>query len=216
MNRLKQRQKDILNFMGKEIDEKGYPPTVREICKALEIKSTSTVHRDISILEEYGFVKKDPSKPRALILVNHKNKFYENQENVSEPVQSETIEIPVIGNIAAGSPIIADQNIEDSFPLPARFVKNSGDFMLKVRGESMIEAGILDGDYILVEQKDTAHNGEIIVAMINDYESEATVKTFYKENGHIRLQPENSTMEPIIVDDVTILGKVVGVFRYFN
>ena len=215
MDRLKQRQIDILNYMGKEIDEKGYPPTVREICAALDIKSTSTVHKDIATLEKYGFVKKDPSKPRALILVNHKNSFYNDQAQTA-PTTSETVDIPVIGNIAAGSPIIADQNIEDSFPVPARFIKNSGDFMLKVRGESMIEAGILDGDYILVEQKNTAHNGEIVVAMINHYESEATVKTFYKENGHFRLQPENSTMEPIIVDDLTILGKVVGVFRYFN
>ena len=216
MERLKQRQKDILEYMGKEIDEKGYPPTVREICSALGIKSTSTVHNDISVLEKYGFVRKDPSKPRALILVNHKNKFYDNGVDEQFSTTSETIEIPVIGNIAAGSPIIADQNIEDSFPLPARFVTNSEDFMLRVRGESMIEAGILDGDYILVEQRNTANNGEIVVAMINDYESEATVKTFYKENGHFRLQPENSSMEPIIVDDVTILGKVVGVFRYFN
>lgn len=216
MERLKQRQKDILEYMGKEIDEKGYPPTVREICNALGIKSTSTVHKDISILEEYGFVRKDPSKPRALILVNHKNKFYNDEVKPQVSATSETIEIPVVGNIAAGSPIIAEQNVEDSFPVPARFVKNSGDFMLKVRGESMIEAGILDGDYILVEQRNTANNGEIVVAMINDYESEATVKTFYKENGHFRLQPENSSMDPIIVDDLTILGKVVGVFRYFN
>lgn len=216
MERLKQRQRDILEYMGKEIDEKGYPPTVREICTALGIKSTSTVHKDISILEKLGFVRKDPSKPRALILVNHKNKFYDNEIKQQISNTSETIEIPVIGNIAAGSPIIADQNIEDSFPIPARFINNNVTFMLKVRGESMIEAGILDGDYILVEQHNTANNGEVVVAMINDYESEATVKTFYKENGHFRLQPENSSMEPIIVDDVTILGKVVGVFRYFN
>ena len=229
MDKLTERQKKIFEFMRKEAEEKGYPPTVREICSAIGIKSTSTVHKDILALEKNGYLKKDPAKPRALMLCqnepfnfeldNHKGSHSTSSasHDYSSPSSnSETIDIPVVGNIAAGSPIIADQNVEDSFPVPSRFVKNSGDFMLKVRGESMIEAGILDGDYILVEQHNTAKNGEMVVAMINDYESEATVKTFYKENGHFRLQPENSSMEPIIVNDVTILGKVVGVFRYFN
>ena len=227
MDKLTERQQKIFEFMRREADEKGYPPTVREICAAIGIKSTSTVHKDIVALEKNGFLKKDPAKPRALMLChnepfnfeidNHKGGVSESASmDYSTSSHSEIIDIPVVGNIAAGSPIIADQNIEDSFPVPSRFVKNSGDFMLKVRGESMIEAGILDGDYILVEQHNTAKNGEMVVAMINDYESEATVKTFYKENGHFRLQPENSSMEPIIVNDVTILGKVVGVFRYFN
>lgn len=221
MDRLKQRQKDILEYMRKEIDEKGYPPTVREICSALGIKSTSTVHKDISALVDAGFIKKDPSKPRALMLVDHDNasrrkEVSSNQTSSNCDASSETVEIPVIGNIAAGSPIIAEQNIEDSFPVPARFVRNNVNFMLKVRGDSMIEAGIFNGDYILVEQQQTARNGEIVVAMIDGFESEATVKTFYKEKDHIRLQPENSTMNPIIVKDVSILGKVVGVFRYLN
>ena len=227
MDKLTERQKNIFEFMRKEADEKGYPPTVREICAAIGIKSTSTVHKDIVALEKNGYLKKDPAKPRALMLCHNEPFNFEMDNNranttlssgttIASGTNSETIDIPVVGNIAAGSPIIADQNVEDSFPVPSRFVKNSGDFMLKVRGESMIEAGILDGDYILVEQHNTAKNGEMVVAMINDYESEATVKTFYKEDGHFRLQPENSSMEPIIVNDVTILGKVVGVFRYFN
>lgn len=218
MSKAIERQNKILNYMKEEIREKGYPPTVREICVALDIKSTSTVHSDIKALVNKGFIKKDPSKPRALMIVDS-NDEAEVQPQAA-PVTSiapvsEVVEIPVVGNIAAGTPIIADQNITDSFPVPARFLGNNTNFMLKVRGESMIEAGILDGDYILVEQQSTARNGEIVVAMIDGFESEATVKTFYKENGHIRLQPENSTMSPIIVNDVQILGKVKGVFRYF-
>ena len=212
MDKLKDRQQQILKYMKDEISAKGYPPTVREICSALGIKSTSTVHKDIETLVKQGYIIKDPSKPRALMVVD-------NDEDSAPPSYaaevSETVEIPVIGRIAAGTPILAEENVEDHFPVPARFLHGKTNFMLNVRGESMIEAGIMDGDYILVEQQNTANNGDMVVAMIDGFESEATVKTFYKENGHIRLQPENSSMSPIIVNDVTILGKVRGVFRYF-
>lgn len=218
---LKEREQKILNYMREEIRKKGYPPTVREICSALNIKSTSTAHKDISNLVKAGYIKKDPSKPRALMLVDMERET-EPSGQISYGTGSddgvshtEVIDIPVVGRIAAGTPILAEQNIEDSFPVPARFVGNNPNFMLTVRGESMIEAGIMDGDYILVEQQNTARNGDIVVAMVDGFESEATVKTFYREGDHIRLQPENSTMSPIIVNDVKILGKVRGVFRYF-
>ena len=214
MDRLKERQKNILNYMKQEIKDKGYPPTVREICSALSIKSTSTVHKDIETLVKYGFIIKDPSKPRALMVVNNDIPEEKEVSPLSEiSTVSEVIEVPVVGRIAAGTPILAEQNIEDSFPVPARFLKGGNNYMLTVRGESMIEAGIMDGDYIIVRQQNTANNGDIVVAMLDGYESEATVKTFYKENGHIRLQPENSSMSPIIVNTVQILGKVTGVFR---
>lgn len=217
---LKEREEKILEYMKKEIREKGYPPTVREICAALSIKSTSTVHKDIANMVKKGFIRKDPSKPRALMIVDDEHD--ESAADVSEQNTSlqdsaehtDVIEVPVVGRIAAGSPILAEQNIEDSFPVPARFVGSGKTFMLTVKGESMIEAGIMDGDYILVEQQRSVRNGDIVAAMIDGFESEATVKTFYKEDGHIRLQPENSTMSPIIVKDVKILGKVKGVFRY--
>ena len=226
---LKEREQRILNYMKEEIRKKGYPPTVREICSALGIKSTSTAHKDIDSLVKQGYIKKDPSKPRALMIVDntpdtasHINDAYGGNDNAalsdSSPdtaYHTEVIEVPLVGRIAAGTPILADQNIEDSFPVPARFVNGGTSFMLTVKGESMIEAGIMDGDYILVEQQQTARNGEIVVAMVDGFESEATVKTFYREADHIRLQPENSTMSPIIVKDVKILGKVKGVFRYF-
>jgi repressor LexA len=212
---LKDREQKILNYMKNEIKAKGYPPTVREICAALGIKSTSTAHKDIANLVKQGYIRKDPSKPRALMVVDPEdaNEHIQATESITS---ADVIEIPVVGRIAAGTPILADQNIEDSFPVPARFAGNGTNFMLTVRGESMIEAGIMDGDYILVEQQSTARNGEIVVAMVDGFESEATVKTFYREADHIRLQPENSTMSPIIVKDVKILGKVKGVFRYFN
>lgn len=214
---LKEREQRILDYMKNEIRAKGYPPTVREICGALNIKSTSTVHKDIDNLEKKGFIKKDPSKPRALMIVDQ-----DTPEDVSVMPPSvditertDIVDIPVVGRIAAGTPITAEQNIDDSFPVPARFVGSGTNFMLTVKGESMIEAGIMDGDYILVEQQNTARNGEIVVAMVDGFESEATVKTYYHEGDHIRLQPENSSMSPIIVKDVKILGKVRGVFRYF-
>jgi repressor LexA len=214
MAALKERERKILEFMKSEIKQKGYPPTVREICSALGIKSTSTVHKDIESLVKNGCIKKDPSKPRALNIIDEEEASVKDSKAMIE--RTDVIDVPVVGRIAAGAPILAEQNVEDSFPIPARYISHGVDnFMLIVRGESMIEAGIMDGDYILVEQANTANNGEIVVAMIDGFESEATVKTFYKEEGHIRLQPENSSMSPIIVNDVTILGKVKGVFRYF-
>ncbi|MEG1315115.1 MAG: transcriptional repressor LexA [Anaerovoracaceae bacterium] len=217
MENLKIREQKILSFMKTEIKKKGYPPTVREICSALNIKSTSTVHKDIESLVTQGYLKKDPSKPRALMVVDNGSNNNEPDSNVKISEREDIIDIPVIGRVAAGTPILAIENIEDSFPVPARFVTGSGvNFMLTIKGESMIDAGILDGDYILVEQQSDARNGDIVVAMIDGFEHEATVKTFYKEDGHIRLQPENPTMSPIIVKDVNILGKVKGVFRYFN
>ncbi len=211
MNALKEREQRILEFMKEEIRTKGYPPTVREICAALGIRSTSTAHKDIASLVKQGYLRKDPSKPRALMIVET-----EEEPPAFLPEEREDIvDIPVVGRVAAGTPVLAEQNIEDTFPVPARYAIGTN-FMLRVRGESMINAGIMDGDLILVQQQHTAHNGEIVVAMIDGFESEATVKTFYKEDGHFRLQPENDTMSPIIVDDVTILGKVKGVFRYLN
>ncbi|MBQ4595908.1 MAG: transcriptional repressor LexA [Firmicutes bacterium] len=221
---LKDREQKILNYMKEEIRQKGYPPTVREICSALNIKSTSTAHKDIDSLVKQGYIKKDPSKPRALMIVDvdaeaaaeaARETVYNNDFGSVSQVREEMVDIPIVGRIAAGTPILAEQNVEDSFPMPARFVGNGTNFMLTVKGESMIEVGIMDGDYILVEQQQTARNGDIVVAMVDGFESEATVKTFYKESDHIRLQPENSTMSPIIVKDAKILGKVKGVFRYF-
>ena len=219
MDNLKNREQKILIYMKEEIKTKGYPPTVREICSALNIKSTSTVHKDIESLVAQGFLRKDPSKPRALMVVN---RDIQNSETINMSINNLTelrediIDVQVIGRVAAGTPILADQNVEDSFPVPARFVNGNTNFLLTVKGESMINVGIFDGDYILVEQQTTANNGDIVVAMIDGFESEATVKTFFKEKNHIRLQPENDTMSPIIVEDVKILGKVKGVFRYFN
>lgn len=214
MNNLKEREQRILDFMKSEIKTKGYPPTVREICAALQIKSTSTAHKDIASLVQQGYLKKDPSKPRALMVVDAEDKAASSDR--FQPVEREDIiDVPVVGRVAAGTPILAEQNIEETFPVPAQFAGRSN-FMLRVRGESMINVGIMDGDLILVEEQNTARNGEIVVAMIDGFESEATVKTFYKEDGHIRLQPENDTMSPIIVQDVKVLGKVKGVFRYFS
>ncbi|MEG1930691.1 MAG: transcriptional repressor LexA [Anaerovorax sp.] len=220
MDNLKVREEKILTYMITEIKKKGYPPTVREICTALEIKSTSTVHKDIENLEKKGYIKKDPSKPRALMVVdpsanNITNEGFPLGGSCKNTERTDVVDIPVIGQIAAGTPILADENIQDSFPLPTRFLSKGTNFMLVVKGESMIEAGIFNGDYILVQQQNEAQNGDMVVAMIDGFESEATVKTFYKENNHIRLQPENQTMSPIIVSDVKILGLVKGVFRYF-
>jgi repressor LexA len=207
---LSEREKKIFEYMKAETQQKGYPPTVREMCDFLGIKSTSTVHKDLESLERKGAIRKDPSKPRAIEIL---------EQPVALPAYRERIDIvdvPIVGRIAAGTPILAEQNIEDTFSVPARFIKDGVYFMLNVKGESMIDAGIFDGDYILVKQQNNANNGEMVVAMINGFESEATVKTFYKEKDHIRLQPENSTMKPIITRDVEILGLVKGVFRYFS
>ena len=217
MDKLKERERKILNYMKEEIRTKGYPPTVREICAAVGIKSTSTAHKDIESLVRQGYLVKDPSKPRALMVVDphaDRKKAAVPAGDVSSLDRTDVVEIPVVGRVAAGTPILAEENIEDTFPIPARYAAGGTSYMLKVRGESMIEAGIMDGDLILVQQQENAQNGEIVVAMIDGFESEATVKTFYNEGDHIRLQPENHTMSPILVKDVKILGKVKGVFRY--
>ena len=209
-NELNKREKAIVKYIEKQIAANGYPPSVREIGKAVGLKSTATVHGYLTKLEEKGYIKKEQQKGRTLKLL--KGGLAENKPATEKPVYSgrELVDVPVIGKITAGAPILAVENITDTFPIPIDFVGNSESFMLTVRGESMIEAGILDGDYILVKKQNTARNGEIVVALIED---EATVKTFYKEKDHIRLQPENSTMDPIIVPDCKILGKVAGVFR---
>lgn len=219
MEPLKDRERKILTYMKEEIKKKGYPPTVREMCTALGIKSTSTTHKDLENLETKGYIKKDPAKPRALMIIDpDTGKSFGDSEMTRQAHEqmerSDVVDIPVIGRIAAGTPILAEQNVDDTIPVPARFLSKGNSFMLTVKGESMIEAGILDGDYILVHQQNTANNGDIVVAMVDGFESEATVKTFYKESGHIRLQPENQFMSPIIVSDVKILGLVKGVFRY--
>lgn len=215
MEQLKDSEKRVLEYMKQIIEEKGYPPTVREIGEALSIKSTSSVHKTLTQLEKKGYIKKDIAKPRALTLVKQEDECEQEKHEVNKNERIDVVDIPVIGQIAAGTPILAEQNIDDTFPLPSRFVGRNTNFMLVVKGDSMIEAGIFDGDYILVEENSDARNGEIVVAMIDGFESEATVKTFYREKDHIRLQPENSSMTPIIVNDVRILGKVRGVFRYF-
>ena len=196
------KQQEILDFIKSEILHKGYPPAVRDICEAVHLKSTSSVHSHLESLERNGYIRRDPTKRRAI-------------ENVDENfymLRHEVVNVPLVGTVAAGQPVLAAENIESYFPIPAEYVPNTDTFMLKVKGESMVNAGIYDGDQILVQQQSTAKNGDIVVALVED---SATVKTFYKENGHYRLQPENDSMNPIIVDEVTILGKVFGVFRLF-
>ena len=207
---LNKREKAILKYIEKQIKANSYPPSVREIGKAVGLSSTATVHGYLAKLEEKGYIKKESQKGRTLRLLKGILKEEKKEEPKQVYTSREMVDVPVIGKITAGAPILAVENVTDTFPIPIDFVGNSESFMLTVSGESMIEAGILDGDYILVKKQNTANNGEIFVALIED---EATVKTFYKENGHIRLQPENSTMEPIIVPNCEILGKVAGVFR---
>lgn len=210
---LSKREKAILKFIEKQIKINNYPPSVREIGKAVGLKSTATVHGYLAKLEEKGYIKKESQKGRTLRLlkgVSGETKQEEIKEEKQIYTSREMVEVPVVGKITAGAPILAVENITDSYPIPIELVGNIESFMLVVSGESMIEAGILDGDYILVKRQSTATNGQIVVALIGD---EATVKTFYKEKGHIRLQPENSTMDPIIVNDCQILGRVAGVFR---
>ena len=200
MSELNDKQLLIYEFLKDFTSEKGYPPTVREICKAVVLKSTSSVHGHLKHLEKEGLIKRDPTKPRAL-------------EIVDSVVKKEMINVPIIGRVTAGLPILANENIEDSFPLPLDYVKHNNDlFMLKISGSSMIKAGILDGDFAIIERTQTASNGDKIVALI---ENEATLKTFYRENDHIRLQPENDEMEPIIVDNCSILGKLIGIYRTY-
>ncbi|MCI7225814.1 MAG: transcriptional repressor LexA [Lachnospiraceae bacterium] len=198
------KQTEILEYIKSEIINRGFPPAVREICEAVNLKSTSSVHSHLETLERNGYIRRDPTKPRAIEIVDDNFNL----------TRRELVNVPVVGRVAAGEPILAVENVENYFPIPAEFMPNSQTFMLNVKGESMINAGILDGDQILVQQQSTAENGDIVVALIDD---SATVKTFYKEDDYYRLQPENDTMEPIIVkDDLKILGKVIGVFRFFH
>ena len=194
------KQVQILEYIKDQIMEKGYPPAVREICEAVHLKSTSSVHSHLATLEKRGYIRRDPTKPRAIEIC----------DDNFQMLRTETASLPVVGRVAAGEPILAEQNIESYFPVPAEYVPRGESFVLKVHGTSMIKAGIMDGDYIFVNSCRNAENGEIIVALIDD---SATVKRFYKEDGHIRLQPENDEMEPIIVEDCQILGKVFGVYR---
>ncbi|HHU49029.1 MAG TPA: transcriptional repressor LexA [Clostridiales bacterium] len=202
---LSEKQRKILDFLKQEILTRGYPPSVREICDAVGLKSTSTVHGYLERLEKKGLIRRDPTKPRAIEIL----------DDTTYVFKKELVNVPIVGRVTAGQPILAVENIEDTFPIPAQYLHNTQNdvFMLSVKGDSMIEAGILDGDLVIIEKKPTAQNGDMVVALIGD---EATVKTFYKEVDHIRLQPENSAMEPIIVKDVTILGKVIGVIRMFH
>ena len=206
---LNTNEQKILDFIKKQIKENGYPPSVREICAAVGLKSTSSVHLYLNRLAEKGAISKTGLKTRALKVVEEET----TPTNISD---SNVLSIPLVGNVAAGAPILAEQNIEEYFSIPSSFLSkaalSSNTYMLKVKGESMINVGIYDGDYIIISKQNTATNGEIVVALI---ENEATVKTFYKESDHIRLQPENDTMAPIIVKDVQILGKVVGLFRKY-
>ena len=195
------KQKEILEYIKSQILERGFPPAVRDICEAVNLKSTSSVHSHLETLEKNGYIRRDPTKPRAIEILDDSFNF----------TRREMVNVPMVGRVAAGEPILAEQNIENYFPIPMEFMPNNQTFMLTVKGESMINAGIFDGDMVLVEQRNTARNGEMVVALIDDG---ATGKTFYKEEGVIRLQPENDTMDPIIVPDVTILGKVIGVFRF--
>ena len=204
------KEKAILKFIENQVNKNGYPPSVREIGKAIGLSSTATVHAYLSKLEKQGYIKKEDKKGRTLKVIKGSDNQPFKRGTKDFYTQKELIDVPIIGKITAGQPILAVENVTDTFPIPIDFVGNSESFMLTVRGESMIEAGILDGDYILVKKQNDARNGEIVVALIGD---EATVKTFYKEKDHIRLQPENSTMDPIIVPDCKILGKVSGVFR---
>lgn len=197
------KQQEILEYIKDEILHKGYPPAVREICQAVNLKSTSSVHSHLETLEKNGYIRRDPTKPRAIEIMD--DTFNLNRR--------EMVNVPILGNVAAGEPLFAEESIEDYFPIPAEMVPNSEVFMLHVRGESMINVGILDGDNVLVQQQSTAKDGEMVVALVED---SATVKTFYKEDGYIRLQPENDTMEPIIVPDCQILGKVFGIFRFLR
>ena len=199
--KISKKQQEILEYIKAEILRIGYPPAVREICEAVNLRSTSSVHSHLETLEKNGYIRRDPTKPRAIEII----------DDTFNLTRRETVNVPMVGQVAAGEPILAEQNITNYFPIPMEFMPNNDTFMLTVKGESMVNVGIYDGDYVLVESRPTASNGEIVVALVED---SATVKTFYKEDGYYRLQPENDFMDPIIVRDVQILGKVIGVFRF--
>lgn len=200
--KISKKQLEILEYIKTEILRVGYPPAVREICEVVNLKSTSSVHSHLETLEKNGYIRRDPTKPRAIEII----------DDMFNLTRREVVNVPMIGEVAAGEPILAEENITNYFPIPMEFMPNNATFLLKVRGESMINAGIFDSDYVLVEQVPTASNGQMVVALVGD---SATVKTFYKEDGYYRLQPENDTMDPIIVNSVEILGKVIGVFRFY-
>lgn len=201
--KISKKQSEILEYIKSQIINKGYPPSVRDICEAVDLKSTSSVHSHLETLEKNGYIRRDPTKPRAIEIIDDNFNL----------ARREVVNVPIVGKVAAGEPILAVENIESYFPVPMEFMPNEQCFMLKVQGDSMINAGIFDGDTILVEQSQTARNGDMVVALVDD---SATVKTFYREADHIRLQPENDAMSPIIVPDCQILGKVFGVFRFFR
>lgn len=201
--KISKKQLEILEYIKSEILRIGYPPAVREICEAVNLKSTSSVHSHLETLEKNGYIRRDPTKPRAIEII----------DDTFNLTRREMVNVPIVGQVAAGEPILAEQNITNYFPIPIEFMPNNETFLLTVKGESMINAGILDGDMVLVESTSVASNGEMVVALVDD---SATVKTFYKEEGIYRLQPENDTMEPIIISEVEILGKVIGVFRFFQ
>lgn len=200
--KISEKQREILEYIKQEILQRGYPPAVREICEAVHLKSTSSVHSHLETLEKNGYIRRDPTKPRAIEILD-------DDFNLT---RREVVNVPLIGHVAAGEPILAEQNIQDYFPIPVEYMPNAETFMLKVKGESMINAGIFDGDTVLVQRQPDAGNGDMVVALVDD---SATVKTFYKEDGYYRLQPENDSMDPIIVDHCEVLGKVFGVFRFF-
>jgi len=199
---LNQKQVEILLFIKSEIQRQGYPPSVREICKGVDLKSTSTVHAHLEKLESLGYIRKDATKPRAIEIIERDEDFL--------LTRKKTVDVPIIGQVTAGAPILAVENIEDTYPVPADLVEGLDVFMLEIKGESMVDAGILDGDLVLVREQKNANNGDIVVALMDD---EATVKRFFKEEDRIRLQPENEYMDPIYVRDVGILGKVIGLYR---
>ena len=201
--KISKKQQEILEYIKNQILQRGFPPAVREICEAVNLKSTSSVHSHLETLEKNGYIRRDPTKPRAIEILDDDFNL----------VRREMVNVPIIGRVAAGQPILAEENIEDYFPFPVDRMPNKQTFLLRVKGESMINAGILDGDFVLVEEAKTASNGDMVVALIDDG---ATVKTFYKEEGVFRLQPENDFMDPIIVKEVSILGKVIGVMRFFK
>ena len=201
--RITQKQQEILDYIKNEILNRGFPPAVREICEAVGLKSTSSVHSHLEALEKNGYIRRDATKPRAIEIIDDNFNL----------VRREVVNVPIVGTVAAGQPLLGVENIEGYFPVPAEFMPNEQSFMLKVKGESMINAGIFDGDQVLVRKQSTAESGDIVVALMEDG---ATVKTFYKEKGYYRLQPENDAMEPFILEDVTILGKVAAVMRFFR
>lgn len=201
--KISNKQKEILDYIKSEIINRGYPPAVREICEAVNLRSTSSVHSHLETLEKNGYIKKDPTKPRAIEIID-------DSFNVT---RKEIVNIPIIGTVTAGQPILAVENIDGYFPILARDIPDTETFMLKVKGQSMINAGIFDGDQIIIQKQSVADNGDIVVALIDD---SVTVKRYFKENNYFRLQPENDAMEPILVSELTILGKVVGLFRRYH